>query len=259
MANTQHKSYQWHLEIKESTWQTTCGRKCPPYVNEENKEAWERYLSRIIEQYLKEETMQAPEFQEIEQKVREEKLFYNQWKEKEEHKREAERYRRQMEKPKINYIPQGLTVDYEKEYAKYFMQEVTFIPKDKEDFMYQLRLLECWHRKSIPQILAKNRPDAAYAIAIGLCRHLPLLINRDDIAELVDEYKSRIRKLVLSSYKALVETVKAWNNEPVRQFVCEFIKSNSKEHRNFRGLEKKILMLTPVTPFTGDNVTVERE
>ncbi len=31
--------------------------------------------------------------------------------------------------------------------------------------MYQLRLLECWHKKSIPQILVKNRPDAAYAIA----------------------------------------------------------------------------------------------
>ena len=52
-------------------------------------------------------------------------------------------------------------------------------------------------QKSIPQILAKNRPDAAYAIAIALCKHIPLFINRDDIQELVGEYKRRIGKLII--------------------------------------------------------------
>lgn len=259
MTDTQHKSYQWDLEIQEVTWHTIYGHSFPPFVNEENKEAWRRYLNQIISQHLTEETMQTPEFQKIEQEVRKEKLDRIHWEEKRERMREVEHYRRQMEKPKINFIPRGLTVDYENEYAKYFMQEVTFKPKDNEDFTYQLRLLERWHKKSIPQILAKNRPDAAYAIAIGLCRHLPLLINRDDIAELTSEYKSRISKLVLASYNALVETVKAWNNEPKRQYVCEFIKSNSKEYSNFRGMEKKLLMLTPDTPFIGETISIERE
>ena len=100
------------------------------------------------------------------------------------------------------------------------MQEVSFEPRDNDDFMAQLRLLERWHKKSIPQILEKNRPDAAYAIAMALCKHIPLLINRDDIQELVGEYKRRIGKLIFDSYHALVETVKSWNYEEKRQEVC---------------------------------------
>lgn len=71
-------------------------------------------------------------------------------------------------------------------------------------------------KKSIPQILEKNRPDAAYAIAMALCKHIPLLINRDDIQELVGEYKRRIGKLIFDSYQALVEAVKIWNHEEKR-------------------------------------------
>lgn len=65
-----------------------------------------------------------------------------------------------------------------------------------------------------------------------------MLINRDDIAVLIGEYKSRIGKLVLASYTALVETVKAWNNETMRQEVCSYIMTHSKEYGNFPGLEK---------------------
>ena len=58
--------------------------------------------------------------------------------------------------------------------------------------MYILRLLECWEKKSVPAVLAKGRPDAAYAIAMGLCEHLPLLIMRDDIEE-TNERHSALR------------------------------------------------------------------
>lgn len=102
---------------------------------------------------------------------------------------ERQRYWARMERPRINYIPKGLSVDYEEEYSKYLLQEVNFEPRDNDDFMALLRLLERWHKKSIPQILAKNRPDAAYGIAMALCKHIPLLINRDDIQNLVGEYK----------------------------------------------------------------------
>lgn len=47
-----------------------------------------------------------------------------------------------MERPRINYIPKELSVDYEEEYSKYLMQEVSFEPRDNDDFMAQLRLLE---------------------------------------------------------------------------------------------------------------------
>ena len=35
---------------------------------------------------------------------------------------EKQRYRAKMERPRINYIPKGLSVDYEEEYSKYLMQ-----------------------------------------------------------------------------------------------------------------------------------------
>ena len=72
---------------------------------------------------------------------------------------------------------------------KSFLWHLDFEPRDNDDFMALLRLLERWHKKSIPQILEKNRPDAANAIAMTLCKHIPLLINRDDIQELIGEYK----------------------------------------------------------------------
>lgn len=83
-------------------------------------------------------------------------------------------------------------MDYEEEYSKYLMQEVSFEPRDNDDFMAQLRLLERWHKKSIPQILEKKRPDAAYAIAMALCKHITLLINRDDIQEYPQRQKDNI-------------------------------------------------------------------
>lgn len=233
--------------------------ECPSFVNEENVEAWRRYLNGVIKNHFNEETMKSPEFLAIEKTIIEERNSRIKWEERLKRQREVERYRRQMERPKIDFIPRGLTVDYEKEYAKFFMQEVSFVPKDNDDFVYLLRLLERWHKKSIPQILAKNRPDAAYAIAIGLCEHLPLLINRDDLAEEIKSHKPRIGKLVVASFSALAETVKAWNNEEKRQFVCLYITEHAKEYNGFRGMEKKLIALMPTTPFQGEAVAMTRE
>ena len=159
--HNQHKRYRWYLQFDEITWLASSADECPPFVNEENKEAWRRYLNKVIKNHLKEEAMKTPEFEEVELRIREEKFLRIQWDEKQKRMREVEHYRRQMDRPKIDFVPRGLSVNYEEEYAKFFMQEVTFKPKDNEDFMYQLRLLERWPKKSIPQILAKNRPDAA--------------------------------------------------------------------------------------------------
>lgn len=257
--NTQHKFFLWHLNIEPFTWHTFYGEQCPSFITEENKEAWKRYLTEIIKKHLKPETMDNFEFREIETKIREEELLRIQWDEKRKRSMEKQRYRAKMERPRINYIPKGLTVDYEAEYSKYLMQEVTFVPKDNDDFMAQLRLLERWHKKSIPQILAKNRPDAAYAIAMTLCKHIPLLINRDDIQELVGEYKRRIGKLIFDSYKALVETAKVWNNEEKRQEVCRFITDNAGQYQHYRGMKKRLIDLMPEIPFGGEPVAVVRE
>ena len=254
LNNTQHKSFLWHLAIEPFTWHTFYGEQCPSFVTEENKEAWKRYLTKIVKKHLKAEVMNTPEFRDIELLIREEKLLRIHWDEKSKRSMEKQRYRAKMERPRINYIPKGLTVDYEEEYSKYLMQEVSFVPRDNDDFMAQLRLLERWHKKSIPQILAKDRPDAAYAIAMTLCKHIPLLINRDDIQDLVGEYKRRTGKLIFDSYHALVETVKVWNNEEKRQEVCRFIAENAGQYQHYRGMKKRLMDLMPEMPFDGEPV-----
>ena len=38
--NAQHKFFLWHLEFEPFTRHTFYGEQCPPFVTEENKEAW---------------------------------------------------------------------------------------------------------------------------------------------------------------------------------------------------------------------------
>lgn len=194
---SQWKSFLWHLDFEPFTWHTFYGEQCPPFVTEGNKETWRRYLTKVVKKHLRAEVMNTPEFREIETMVNYEKLARIKSDEKRKRSMEKQRYRAKMERPRINYIPKGLSLGYKEEYSKYLMQEVSFEPRDNDDFTALLWLLERWHKKFIPQILAKNRPDAAYAIAIALCKHIPLLINRDDIQELVGEYKRRIGKLII--------------------------------------------------------------
>ena len=73
--NTQHKSFLWHLDFEPFTWKTCYGEQCPPFVTEENKEAWRRYLTIVIKKHLKAEVMNTPEFREIETMVSYEKLL----------------------------------------------------------------------------------------------------------------------------------------------------------------------------------------
>ena len=55
--NTLHKSFLWHLDFEPFIWRTFYGEQCPPFVTEENKEAWRRYLTIVIKKHLKAEVM----------------------------------------------------------------------------------------------------------------------------------------------------------------------------------------------------------
>lgn len=72
--NTQHKSFLWHLDFEPFTWHIFYGEQCLPFVTEENKDAWQRYLKKVIKKHLKAEVMNTPEFWEIETMVNYEKL-----------------------------------------------------------------------------------------------------------------------------------------------------------------------------------------
>ena len=232
-------------------------------VNPNDGEVWAKYLKKKIEGLINEDVSQLQEFKELRKEIMqrraEEKAQRQRYEEREERRKETEKRRKCMERPKIDYIPKGLHIDLEAAYAKYFQQVVTFIPNDKDDFMYMLRLLERWEKKSIPAVLAKGRPDAAYAIAMGLCEHLPLLIYRDDIEDYLKEYKLRIGKLIYASFVALVESVTAWNNEEKREYVFDYIFTHLSRFDDFKRVQNNIQMLAPSKKFIGEPVKIERE
>lgn len=252
------KRYSIIFYLSENTWSMS-GIPCPDCVDESNYQAWSRYLSKQIDKLLCAETMQTAEFQEELEKVRRDKEERIAHQKRLDEAAEVRRRRSCMARPKIDYIPKGLTVDLEEAYAEYFKQEVEFRPENKEDFLYMLRLLERWEKKSIPAVLAKGRPDAAYAIAMGLCEHLWLLIKREDIEEYLGAYKQRIGKLVYAGFAALVESVRAWNNEEKRKVVVAYIGRGLERFDGYGRMRDRLSALIPMEPLKGDPVAVVRE
>ena len=228
-------------------------------IAKEDEPIWAEYLTKKIGELLTPDAVDTPEFKMAEEKVRKDRdraLSYELRREKE---REDYHRRKVMSRPKITFIPKGLTVDYEKEYAVFFDQEVSFCPINSDDFLYQARLMNRWQDKSVPQIIEMGRPDAAYAIAIELCRHIPLFLNRDDLQGYIHEYKPRIKKMIVGSFSALVSSVKAWNNEEKRLYVNNFIFEQSKLYTDFRGLQKTLIQMMISDPFIGEPIQVTRE
>lgn len=252
------KRYSIVFYLSENTWSMS-GIPCPDCVDESNYQAWSRYLSKQIDKLLCAETMQTAEFQEELEKVRRDKEERIAHQKRLDEAAEVRRRRSCMARPKIDYIPKGLTVDLEEAYAEYFKQEVEFRPENKEDFLYMLRLLERWEKKSIPAVLAKGRPDAAYAIAMGLCEHLPLLIYREDIRDYLNDYKLRIGKLIYASFAALVDSVAAWNNEEKRKVVVAYIGRGMERFDGYGRMRDRLSALIPMEPLKGDPVAVVRE
>ena len=252
------KTYEWDFDLFEKTWSLR-GRPCPDCVNESNWRAWRQYLSRLISKHLCADTMQTTEFQEELEAVRRDKEERIAHQKRLDEAAEVRRRRSCMARPKIDYVPKGLTVDLEEAYAEYFKQEVEFRPENKEDFLYMLRLLERWEKKSIPAVLAKGRPDAAYAIAMGLCEHLPLLIYRENIRDYLNDYKLRIGKLIYASFAALVDSVAAWNNEEKREEVFTYIFTHLSRFDGFKRVQNNIQMLAPSKKFAGEPLKIERE
>lgn len=252
------KRYSIIFYLSENTWSMS-GIPCPDCVDESNYQAWSQYLSKQIDKLLCAETMQAAEFQEELEKIRRDREERIAHQKRLDEAAEVRRRRSCMARPKIDYIPKGLTVDLEEAYAGYFKQEVEFRPENKEDFLYMLRLLERWEKKSIPAVLAKGRPDAAYAIAMGLCEHLPLLIYREDIRDYLNDYKLRIGKLIYASFAALVESVRAWNNEEKRKVVVAYIGRGMERFDGYGRMRDRLSALIPMEPLKGDPVAVVRE
>ena len=257
------EKYYWHFWLLTSCYGEMNSLACPDCVNEDNVEAWRRYVSAKISELMKDETMQEPEFQKILEQVKEEKRRREEYDRREKElriKHANERRRRSsMERPKITYIPKGLTVDYTEEYGRLLKQEVEFTPTCQEDFLYQRRLIERWYKKSVPQLIAMGRPDAAYGGSMALCKAIPQFVFREDIKVMLDTQRPQLRKLIIGAFEGLVESVKAWNNETERRKVCDFLHTEAKRYKEWRGMTQTLVALRPSATFTGEPMAVTRE
>ena len=254
--------YYWTFRIETSRFGGVLGPSCD-YVTDENREAWQRFVENKIRELMKPETMDLPEFKEYLAKVQEEKRKREEYerREKELRIRHADERRRRssMERPKITYIPKGLTVDYTEEYGRLLKQEVEFTPTCQEDFLYQRRLIERWYKKSVPQLIAMGRPDAAYGVSMALCKAIPQFVFREDIKTMLDTQKPQLRKLVVGAFEGLVESVKAWNNETERRKVCDFLHTEAKRYKEWRGMMQTLIAMVPSAAFEGEPKAVIRE
>ena len=257
------EKYYWHFWLLTSCYGEMNSLACPDCVNEDNVEAWRRYVSAKISELMKDETMQEPEFQKILEQVKEEKRRREEYdrREKELRIRHADERRRRssMERPKITYIPKGLTVDYTEEYGRLLKQEVEFTPTCQEDFLYQRRLIERWYKKSVPQLIAMGRPDAAYGVSMALCKAIPQFVFREDIKTMLDTQRPQLRKLIIGAFEGLVESVNAWNNETERRKVCDFLHTEAKRYKEWRGMTQTLIALMPSAAFVGEPMVVTRE
>ena len=254
--------YYWTFRIETSRFGGVLGPSCD-YVTDENREAWQRFVENKIRELMKPETMDLPEFKEYLAKVQEEKRKREEYerREKELRIRHADERRRRssMERPKITYIPKGLTVDYTEEYGRLLRQEVEFTPTCQEDFLYQRRLIERWYKKSVPQLIAMGRPDAAYGVSMALCKAIPQFVFREDIKTMLDTQKPQLRKLVVGAFEGLVESVKAWNNETERRKVCDFLHTEAIRYKGWRGMTQTLIAMVPSATFKGEPMAVTRE
>ena len=111
--------YYWTFRIESSRYYGEKDHDSLGFITEENREAWQRFVEQKIREVMKPETMESQEFKECLKYVEEEKRKreeYDRWEKELRIKHADERRRRSsMEKPKIAYIPKGLTGDYEKE------------------------------------------------------------------------------------------------------------------------------------------------
>ena len=91
--------YCWDFSIYEDSYSSLLRYSCPDGMNEENREAWRRYICAKISELMKNETMQTVEFQKIVQQIKEEKSQrerYDAIREKQRIKAAAERKRRTL-------------------------------------------------------------------------------------------------------------------------------------------------------------------
>lgn len=89
-------------------------------VAKEDEQVWAEYLTKKIGELLTPDAVDTPDFKAAEEKVRKDRERALRFELRREKEREDYHWRKVMARPKNTFIPKGLTVDYEKEYAVFY-------------------------------------------------------------------------------------------------------------------------------------------
>lgn len=226
-----------------------------PLVTEENVEVWANYLLGK----LRGSSTREPWSQTCSGRRRsrsragiKDKLH---WKERE----KVAKHRNELRKiPKFGYIPAGLTVDYNEWYDYYITSAIEWTPNDSGDFFYQVRTLEKMMTKNTDKCMKAHRPDTAYAQASLLCKHLSLWKARKELDTYFNQYKPRLRKLVKTSYKSMVDSTVAWNNQSALSEANEIIDAHSSLYTDWGLKPTALLSLVSDITLTGAPIHIAR-
>lgn len=231
-----------------------------PLITKENAEAWVRYLHRRMKDLITKEAMQSEEFRTIRENLEEQKRRHDEWVAGEPERRRREQHRKELRRtPSLGFIPDGLNVDYAKEYGRYIDSAIRWTPEDNDDFLYQIRSLERMCTKCVDRCIENGRPDAAYAQAAELLRNLPKWRQREEMADFFIHYKPRLRKLVKIVCQAMTKSAIAWNNQEKLVEADALIEAFQAEFVSWGIKRMTMLDLRSVANITGEPIFIERK
>ena len=231
-----------------------------PLITEESAPVWARYFHDIIRNSLTEETMNSQAYKDVERQVRDQVAQEKKWAQQAELHIEREHRRRSLRRtPSLGYIPEGLNVDYDKQYGYYIDSAIQWTPEDNDDFLYQIRSMERMVTKCVSRCIELKRPDAAYAQASEVLRSLPKWKQREELANYFIQYKPRLRKLVKTACTAMTSSAIAWNNMKKLTEANALIEAFQAEFVCWGMKRMTMLDLRFMANITGEPIPIERK
>lgn len=226
----------------------------------ENEELWVNYLSKKLPQLIQAEAFNTPEYQEGLKILEERRKWEEERKKREEEWKEWQKiceYRKPLT-DNLHYIPLGRNVDYEYYFHNYICGLLQWKPRTDDDFKYLMTRLKRWAVKTSAKHIEKQRPDVAYAIAKCFFINLPDFLNREDVAEKLEDSatKAKVNKLIRLFFEGLTQAVVGWNNEGKRQELITLLEEQMKAHDLIRKQEKKLRAMLPADALTGEPIAI---
>ncbi len=231
-----------------------------PLVTAENVTTWARYLHRKVKELVTEEAMHSDLFKNVEREIEEERRHHAEWLAKEPERHRRENHKKELRRtPTLGFIPDGLNVDYAKEYGWYIDSAIRWTPEDNEEFLYQIRSFERMSTKCVARCFERNRPDAAYAQTAELLRSLPEWMHREELSGFFIQYKPRLRKLVKTICQVMTDSAIRWNNMPKLIEANALIEGFQSEFVSWGLKPKAMLNFQSSAVLEGEPIHIERK